>query len=218
MATTDKRSLLEIAQQYALPGLPVDVRIEGVPPGFLMHAAESMVLNTEAAEAHRAGGKRTKFIPSPEEEAAWGRYAFDDGTLYLPARSILRALIEAAKAFKIPKSRASMRTAVAAGVTVPQSVVEGFPLLDPVKNKPIVEYHIDRQRAVVQRAAIMRSRPRVDEWAAEATFLLDVEAVPPQTFAEILGYAGSRIGVGDNRPEKGGQNGRFVITKLDVVG
>jgi len=175
-----------------------------------------MTKAVEAAEAEREKGKRSKFIPSSEQEAEWGLYRLPDGTLYLPARSITRAFIEAGKAFKAPKSRASLKTAVAAGVTVPQTVGVGFPLLDN-KGNPITEYEIDKQRVVIQRAAIIRSRPLVPEWNAECEFLLDPEAVPPTVFAEIVGYTGARIGIGENRPEKGGQNGRFTVTMLEVA-
>lgn len=213
----DSRSLLEIAQSYSAPGLPVRATIVGVLPGFLMHSADQMQLNTAAAEAHRANGKRSKFIPSPQQEAEWGAYRNEDGNIYLPTRCLLRCLIEAAKAFKMPKSRVSMKYAVAAGVTVPRERGLGFPLLDIDTGEPISEYQIDTQRAVVQRAAIMRSRSLVPSWSCDIDLLIDTEAVLDTMFAELLGYAGSRIGVGDNRPEKGGQYGRFTVASLETV-
>jgi hypothetical protein len=214
---TDARSLLEIAQSYSAPGLAVRARFEGALPGMLMHSAASMELSIAAAEKHRAAGKRTKYIPPAPEEAEWGLYRLDDGVLYLPAQNILRCLVEAAKAFKMPKSRSSMKNAVAAGVTVPFEVGFGFPLLAPDTFKPISEWKIDTRRVVIQRAAIMRSRPLIEHWSVEASFLLDVDAVPPHIFAEIVGYSGARVGVCDFRPEKGGQFGRFTVTELDVV-
>jgi hypothetical protein len=212
---TDARSLLEIAQSYSAPGLAVHASFEGALPGMLMHSAASMELAVAAAEKHRAAGKRTKFIPPAVEEAEWGLYRLDDGVLYLPAQNILRCLVEAAKAFKMPKSRSSMKNAVAAGVTVPFEVGFGFPLIG-ADNKPISDWKIDTRRVVIQRAAIMRSRPLIEQWTVSCSFQLDVDAVPPHIFAEIVGYAGARVGVCDFRPEKGGQFGRFTVTELGV--
>ena len=67
---TDSRSLLEIAQSYSGPGLLVRARLEGALPGLLMHSAAAMELAAAAAEAHRAAGKRSKYIPPANDEAA----------------------------------------------------------------------------------------------------------------------------------------------------
>ena len=109
-----------------------------------------------------------------------------------------------------------MKNAVAAGVTVPFEAGFGFPLTASEDKKPIREWKIDTRRVVIQKAAIMRSRPLIEHWAVSASFLLDVEAVPPHVFAEIVGYGGARVGVCDFRPEKGGQFGRFSVAELQV--
>jgi hypothetical protein len=217
MTTTDSRSLLEIAQQYAGPGLAVRARLESQPPGFLMHSAEAMQRSAEATAKHRGSGKRSKFIPEAAVEAEFGAYKLTDGSLYLPTKNLLRSLIEASKAFKKEKSRASLQKEAAAGISVPAAAGIGFPLLHPKTGEILRTYTVDIQRAVVQRSAIMRSRPLIEEWAVEVEFSLDPDAIPPEIFAQIIGYAGSRIGVGDQRPEKAGAYGRFTVTELEVA-
>lgn len=110
-----------------------------------------------------------------------------------------------------------MTYAVAAGVTTPLESGLGFPLLDPETNKPIEEWTIDTRRVVIRKNSIQRSRPLVEHWATEPRFLLDVDAVPTEIFAQIVGYGGARVGVCDFRPEKGGQFGRFATTGLEIV-
>jgi len=221
---TDNRTLLEIARAYTQPGILVQAKIEGLLPGLLMHNGEAQVLQEQAAEEARKAGRRGKFIPTPEQEAEWGSYRYKEGkykgALYLPSTNVRRSLVEASKAFKMPKSRASMFKSVAAGVTTPSECSPGFALYDPSdfkKKTPYTEYTLDRQRAVVSKASISRARPLLFPWGCEASFLLDVEAVAPEVFAEILGYAGSRIGVCDMRPELGGEYGRYAVTNLEVI-
>jgi hypothetical protein len=214
--STDSRSLLEIARSYSMPGLLVHVRFESRLPGMLMHSAEAMTKAEAAAAAHYAAGRRTKYIPPAAEEAEWGLYRDENGQLYLPAQNILRCLVEAGKQFKMPKSRATMSAAVAAGVTVPIESGLGFGLIDPKTNEPITTWEIDTRRVVIRRAAIQRSRPKIVHWAIEGQFLLDVDAVPPHIFSEIVGYSGARVGVCDYRPEKGGQFGRFECVLFEV--
>jgi hypothetical protein len=216
----DTRSLLEIAQTYTQPGILIQATIEGLAPGLLMHSGDAQRKQQQAAEEAKRKGLRGKFIPTTEQEAEWGAYRVGDdpeGALYLPGKNLRRSIVEASKAFKMPKSRSSMMRAVAAGVTTPQECSPGFTLHEPGTTKPITEYVIDVQRAVVAKASIQRARPLVLPWACDAAFLLDTEAVLPEVFSEILGYAGARMGVCDQRPEKGGEYGRFTVTDLAVV-
>ncbi|MCR4338791.1 MAG: hypothetical protein NUW01_02775 [Gemmatimonadaceae bacterium] len=217
MATTDNRSLLELAKQYAGSGIGLKIRIQGVEPGFLMHNPESMRKQEEAAADWATSGKRTKFIPDPKAEAEWGAYRLENGDLYLPARMIHRCLVEAGKAFKVPKQRDSFMRYVAAGVIIPQAFGLGFPLLDPKTDEVLTSYEVDVQRVVIARASVRRARPLLEKWAANLQLDLDPETVPPEMFAQVIGYAGQRQGVGDGRPEKGGIYGRFTVVALEVA-
>jgi hypothetical protein len=209
-------SYLETAQAYATSGLAFEARLEGVRPGLLMHSADYMQWHARQVEEHAAGGRRGKFIPTPDAEAEAAAYRREDGTLYLPTKNLLRSIVEAGKAFTVPGRRTTFFKAAAAGVTVPVTVADGFTLLDPKTDEPLTEYVLDTQRVTIRGNGIMRSRGRVDDWAVECSFILDPDAVPPNVFAQLVGYAGGRVGLCDNRPERGGQNGRFVPTKLET--
>jgi hypothetical protein len=211
--TTTARTLLEIAQAYSAPGLHVRARLESISPGYLMHNPDAMNLQAQAAKEW-SRGHRSKFIPEPEQEAEWGSYRFEDGTLCIPTRHFLRSFIEAGKAFKIPKSRANFSKAAAAGIRAPEGVT-GFALLDS-NNKPLRDYTVHIGRVVIARASVMRARPWLEPWACETEFLLDTDAMSPDVFADIIGYAGARVGIGDWRPEKSGQFGCWTVTSLEV--
>lgn len=216
MAATSPKSLLELAQQYALPGIEVSFRIVGRAPGLLMHNPDAKGKNEQAAVDHSSGGKKGKFIPSPEDEAEWGAYRFEDGHLRLPAHALRRCLVESGKKFIVPKKRYSFSTMIASGLVTPSEYQPGFPLLDPVSGRQLKDYTLNVQRAVVNRAGIDRARPLIEEWAAEGVFEVDTDAVPLEVFAQVFGYAGARQGLLDFRPEKGGEYGLFTIEQLEI--
>lgn len=71
---------------------------------------------------------------------------------------------------------------------------------------------------VVQRARVLRTRAKFDEWAIVFTVEVDEELVDQQQLTAWLDIAGRRLGLGDWRPEKSGHYGRFdtaAITPLD---
>ena len=64
---------------------------------------------------------------------------------------------------------------------------------------------------VVQRARILRTRAKFDTpWSIVAVVDVDDELVDGAMLATWLDTAGRRIGIGDWRPEKSGQYGRFT--------
>ena len=71
---------------------------------------------------------------------------------------------------------------------------------------------------VVQRNRILRTRAKFDEW--EVTFRLDAddELVDKDQLEAWLDIAGRRIGLGDWRPEKSGDFGRFEVVGIKELG
>ncbi len=70
---------------------------------------------------------------------------------------------------------------------------------------------------VVQRARILRTRAKFDEWSA--TFVVDVEPelVDKQKLGAWLEVGSRRVGLGDWRPEKSGHYGRFVVESVKEI-
>ena len=65
--------------------------------------------------------------------------------------------------------------------------------------------------------ALAKERPLLKEWVAEGMFEVDTDAIPLETFAQVIGYAGARQGLLDYRPEKGGEYGLFTVMELEIA-
>ena len=204
-------------------GVRFVAEIEGVT-AILMHKPNLQVSDGTPKKVSK------KRIPTPEEEASAGCYRFDDGRLYIPALWVQRNMIEAGKQFKNPQNvRQTMKTIMAASIIPPS--VEGFPIYNG-DGEPISEYEIDTRRAVVQRAAVMRSRPLIaTPWTTTIEFGFDPDPLigasgadltdtnllsAGEVFANALRVGGSRLGLGDYRPEKSGPFGKFALKRLHV--
>lgn len=71
---------------------------------------------------------------------------------------------------------------------------------------------------VVQRARILRTRAKFDEWAATFHLDIDEELVDAKRdLPQWLDIAGRRIGLGDWRPQKSGHYGRFELVSIESV-
>jgi len=70
---------------------------------------------------------------------------------------------------------------------------------------------------VVQRNRLERTRAKFDEWSVALLLEADDELVDQQQLESWLDIAGRRIGLGDWRPEKSGDYGRFVVDEIKRV-
>ena len=156
-----------------------------------------------------------KVIPTPEEEAENLAYRTDDGDLYIPTIAFRASMLRASVGEKIDKRAA--KATLSGSVFV---LEEQARLFHPDTGEVLTEYVIDQRRVVVQRAGIVRSRPRLNEWATTFELDCDLDVLGEGTAAEILtrylSVAGSTVGVGDYRPEKTGMFGRYTVEVVDA--
>lgn len=140
---------------------------------------------------------------SVEQQAERVAYRMSTGELYLPGEAIRGAAVNAAKAFKL-KGRATYGKLVAGSVFVKE----------PQIGLGIDTYQIDSRRVVIRGAgAIMRHRPIINDWTVTFDLLVTNDAVPEKKLKEILEYAGSFVGVLDNRLNG---YGRFSVTRFQA--
>lgn len=158
------------------------VAIRGLRP-LLMHRFEG---------GEGAARKKRGTIPAPEEEARNALYKKDDGTIFVPSMWIEGALTNAAKDFKM-MGRRTFRDAVRASVVVD-------PLEIPIEPQTWV---VDQRSAVVQRARILRARPRWDNWLLKFTVQVSDPRVSQNDLKQFLEEAGRTVGIGDYRPKFG---------------
>lgn len=173
----------------------VQVTIKGISP-LIMHRFPMVGAEDESK-------KRTGF-PDWKAEAETALYQ-KDGKLYQPADHIERSMAIAGANFRIPGKRGkSYSTLIGATVDV---------VPDAIPHK-IQKYVIDSRPVVVQRARVVRYRPRLDEWELSFTLRLHDDQFPVSVMNEILTYAGLYVGIGDYRPGKKGKYGKFMVTQF----
>jgi hypothetical protein len=150
------------------------------------------------ARAKAAKGSKAKKTDNPEV------YVYRDQNNYIcmPGRYIQRAIVEAARFHQDPRSPRKMAKDLV------QAAVVASPVLSPilVDGKPVEEWdYLDRQRVVIQRAAITRTRPAFYAgWQVEfsITSLLP-EYVTPEFLRRLVSDAGRFVGLADFRPTYG---------------
>jgi len=174
----------------------IKVSIKGITP-LLMHRFP----NDGADEPSK---KRTG-VPNWKQEAELALYKNPDGTIYEPAEHLEKSIQNAAKSFKIAGKRGATYGKLV-GATL-----EVYP--DAIPHK-IQTYEIDSRSVVVQRARIIRYRPRFDSWELEFTIRLLDDQLPVSVIKEVLDQAGLYVGIGDYRPQRGGKFGKFMVTKF----
>lgn len=180
-------------------------RIEGLTALLMHRFAEASEIN---------GNKGTRKVQIAEEDprvaAERSAYRTPEGTLYLPGAAISRLLREAGGGHKQRGSRKSLKYIVPSAVLVND---ETLPLLD-AEFRPATEFEVDSRPVTIPatKGRIMRHRARLNVWACEFALEVDEDTLPPEIVHQLLVEGGSKIGVGDYRPEKGGPFGRFAVT------
>lgn len=168
----------------------IEVEIQGICP-LLQHRFPL----EEHGENKRAGKKK---VYVPEEEAEKALYRDAKGNIFQPAEHIYQAMIKAGTDFKF-ESKKSFKEIIKAGVVVEPECI-------PLNKEKWDE--IDARPVVVQRARVVRWRPKFNDWTLKFKILiLDDENISSSTLKEILDRAGQRVGIGDYRP----RYGRFQV-------
>lgn len=137
----------------------------------------------------------------------------ENGTVHIPAFGLHQSFVAAARYSKkqIPgQGKATWTAKFQAGLAFFANIDLG---IDPATVDYIDIYaNADGVRGSGKR--VMRRFPSIPKWSA--TF--DVHILDPiiteEVFSDVVEQAGMFIGIGRYRPEKGGTNGRFALTKL----
>lgn len=170
----------------------IKVELTGKTP-ILMNNPASMLIEKKA--------RKMTDTYNPEDDAKKTAYLDKKGNLYVPSRCIYSMIISGAKMYKDKKQ--SMASLLAGTIRIePMEILLGTK-----------KYEIDIQRVVIQRAAIMKARARLDDWKINFDLIYDDNFIGnPGILKQILEDAGSRIGLLDYRPQKKGSYGTFLVT------
>jgi len=186
----------------------IKIRIEGTTP-LIMNAF------TDQAAASASSGTRGSVVGdrgTPNEIAQSKVYRDNDGDACIPSPNLFRAIIDAGKFFKNGKSKVTtIKSSIIPaclsleGVTVRLEHKQGW----KVDTRPV--------RIPSTGGRILAHRPMFDDWALEFEVELDETMMSAKFLREIVDAAGSRIGLGDFRPDCKGMFGKFVVTKWEPM-
>ena len=170
---------------------------------------------TDAAQISATSGVRSSVATDskePREVAASKLYLSESGEPGIPQPNLFRCLIDAGKFFKVGKSKVT---------TIKSSLIPSCLSIDPVfiplefKQDWTVDSRPVRIPATGGR--IIAHRPCFQDWALTFEAELDEDTMGAGLFRDIVDAGGSKIGLGDFRPDTKGPFGKFVVTQWDVL-
>ena len=178
----------------------IQVKITGTRP-LLMHA-----IPKDFGQKKTGRGVQ----PDPKTDAESAMYRDREGKIAIPSLNLLSCLRKAAGDYKIPgKSRKTFRDLIFSGIQITSVYIP----LDCNGTDPEKAWEIDLMPVNIQRAKILRARPRFDEWSMEFEIEIVDPLVQPEVLKEMLESAGRFIGLCDYRP----LFGLFRVEEFEVI-
>lgn len=181
--------------------MSVTMRINGLSPLIQHKWAEKALQMMRDKHA----GKKTKNrdVRDPEAEGKAAMYTTEDGQPGVPAMAIKSSIIAAAhKDIGIEKTlvrKAAFLVCKDAGLVLPMDCDEPEIKEDPVR--------------VGMGSTDLRYRPYFYRWAVDLTWEIDGELLQVDDLLNLIDRAGFGVGIGEWRPEKGGEFGRFEVDR-----
>lgn len=157
--------------------------------------------------------------PEPEVEAEGTTYRDKNGALYVPSTAIFGCLLNAAMDLKVKGSRKSLGS-ILKGAILGIADITGVPRQVTVRDlngNPQTEIDIYSARCVIQRAAVIKHRAMINDWQLEFVVKYASEYAAHSQIIEALERGGIMVGIGDYRPEKKGEFGRFEVLSFEEV-
>lgn len=182
-------ALIELEREYV-----ATVTIKGRTT-LLLHG-----WNIESIEEKAAAKKNSSKKKTDDIEAYI--YRNDAGQIIMPTKNFCASIRDCGRKFKDPASpRKSMRDLLKAIV---QPYDENSPITSATGNTSKYDF-VDRQRAVIQKAGITRSRPAFHPgWTMTFRIIVqEPEYLSPDLLYQIIARAGKLEGIGDFRPSHG---------------
>jgi hypothetical protein len=175
-----------------------DVTIEGTTPllfnRFIQASIESQTKKRSGAVA--------------QSDAENKLYKDGNGKICVPSTWVYGCLVESAKNFKIQgKMKATYSKLVG-------STIKVNPEMAIVSPQSWIPYTISAVNPMT-RGRMMVTRPRMDAWKLTFRIEFNEDDIPIEVVKNIIDYAGNYVGIGDWRPAKKGQFGKFLVSKFE---
>ena len=182
----------------------VTVAIEGITP-LLIHRF------TDAAQMQATSGTRSSISTDSEssrDQAEEALYLDERGVSGIPQPNLFRCILDAGKFFKAGRSKVTTQKSslIPACVGIQE-------LFLPIESEGGWKVDTRPVRIPATGGRILRHRPCYDDWRLRFTADLEESLIGLNLFREIVDAAGTRIGLGDFRPDTKGPFGKFKVTE-----
>lgn len=183
----------------------VHMRIVGTSP-LIQHAWDQK--SRQMMRDKHAGKKsKNREVRDPKGEGERAAYYTEDGAYGIPAMALKSAVIGAAHK-DIGVEKTLVRKALFLVVNDRNAVL----VMDC--DEPEVREDCVR---VGQGSTDLRYRPYFHRWAVDVTWELDRELLTVDDLINLVNRAGFGVGIGERRPEKDGDFGRFEVDPTQPV-
>lgn len=189
----------------------LQVTWKGVSP-LIMHSCQCVnPLHSISREMKKYTSKRKKteedLLKIADLEWEAGAYWEEGVGLYIPGENIEATLVNGGKANK--KGSDIQKYVDVVDLIVPLNYGENLTKEELIKNF----HYRDTRIMTVQRAKIVRTRPRFNKWEITFNLAYNEEKIDLDTIMDAMTYAGNYVGLCDSRPKYG----KFapIIEELD---
>lgn len=177
----------------------ISVRLKGTRP-LLMNSCQQMVMDREQEKIKKRGREELTAVV----EAERCLYKGNNGEIFVPSLCLLSALRASAVNRLVPgKGKKTFKGYIFSGVRIEP---DNIPLQTPGWVPDLKPVRIDKAR-------IIRVRPRFDDWALECELEIVDATITKADLKEILTEAGKYNGLCDFRP----LYGQFVVERFDSI-
>lgn len=161
----------------------------------------------EMREKHAGKKTKTREVRKPKEEFEAACYLTDNDEYGLPLMAFKNSLIAAAhKDIGIEKTLVRKAFFIK---TTDSNLINKMDCSDPVMREDMVR--------VGAGSADMRYRPEFRKWSTEITCEIDGQLLTIDDVVNLVNRAGFGVGIGEWRPEKNGEYGRFEVSDKHPV-
>jgi hypothetical protein len=151
---------------------------------------------------------RNREVRDPHQEFLDATYRCEDGRYGFPAGGIKAALIEAAHK-DIGLDKKLLRKSL---FVRPDDKVNNLIAMET--EEPIMREDVVR---IGQSQTDIRYRPEFLDWAMTLKLEFDSQSLSQENILNLIERAGFGVGLGEWRPEKGGEYGRFSVDREFAV-
>ena len=197
---TEVVKLLPVNEQH------LSVRIVGMSP-LIQHKWSEKALK-QMREKHAGKKTKTREARNPEQEGEDATYYTEDNKYGIPAMAFKSAMIEAAhKDIGFPKTL--LRKSFFLNCSDKHGCIE-LECSEPELREDSVRVGIN--------STDLRYRPLFDEWAFRVSIDYDADNLTKGDIINLINRVGFGVGIGEWRPEKGGEFGRFEVDTKSLGG